>query len=574
MKITVVTSLFAKWDVYVYTAHSISNLRHKLWGITVICLLITFQEQSFAQKTFSITVNKQEQSTYRPKLVLDSLNKLGYLLATYGLTEGDTTKQYKFSLNNRYSWGTLSVEGNRIEGLDEYLKALQGSPANQFILTGFLERQINVKYHNKGHPFATARLSILSIKSHTVEAVVYMDSGPYITFDSLLFNTDMLRTGYLQKFLGLRPGSPWSTASFAEIEDIINVFEFIRLKDPPKLTFAQGKAKIELSLEKTVNDQIDAIVGLIPSDNGTLITGQADIRLSNLLRSALSLDINWRKYDRSSQSLLIGMQQYKSFGTPLGLQIQLSVLKQDSSFVNVDFDLATNYILKPNLIIDMGYRHNSGNAQIVSLDNQNQSDRPLRSSRISSLVLGFRLNQENRYPQLKKLFYMNGQLSVGQKEIINYDALPPEWRNAPKVSLSSSLNLKIGFQQKLARRITLEEVISSNTLFNNALARNDFLRLGGLNNLRGFDQYFFFTSSYQLLNVNARYFLNNNSSFLLIGDLAYLNNQVGFAYSSGVGLDLKTKNGWFRLLYALGTQMNERVNISTAKVHFGYIALF
>jgi hypothetical protein len=68
--------------------------------------------------------------------------------------------------------------------------------------------------------------------------------------------------------------------------------------------------------------------------------------------------------------------------------------------------------------------------------------------------------------------------------------------------------------------------------------------------------------------------LNNKSSFLLIADLAYLNNQVGFAYSSGVGLDLKTKNGWFRLLYALGMQNNESINISAAKVHFGYIALF
>ncbi|MFT4740507.1 MAG: translocation and assembly module TamA [Marivirga sp.] len=574
MKITVITSLFAKWDVYVYTAHSRPNLRHKLWGMAVICLLITFHKQCFAQETFSVSINKQEQSSYKPELVLDSLNKLGYLLATYGLTESDTTEHYKFSLNNRYSWNAVFVEGNRIDRFEEYLKALQGRPANQFTLTEYLEREINQEYHNRGYPFAKATLSISSIKPYTVEAVVYITVGPYITFDSLVFDAEILRIRYLEKFLMLSPGSPWSTASFAQIEDKINVFDFVRLKDSPELAFAQGKAKIELSLEKTVNDQIDAIIGLIPSESGTMITGQADIRLSNLLRSALSLDINWRKFDRSSQSLLVGMQQYRSFGTPLGLQLKLSVLKQDSSFVNVDFDVATNYILKPNLIIDMGYRHNSGNAQIVTLDNQDQSEKPLRSSRISSLVLGFRLNQESRYPQLKKLFYMNGQLSIGQKEILNYDALPSEWRNAPKVSLNSSLSLKIGFQQKLAQRITIEEVVSTNTVFNDALAQNDFLRLGALNNLRGFDQYFFFTSNYQLLNVNARYFLNNKSSFLLIADLAYLNNQVGFAYSSGVGLDLKTKNGWFRLLYALGMQNNESINISAAKVHFGYIALF
>lgn len=528
-----------------------------------------------AQYVIHVERDSSEKVNFNPAFIVDSLQKVGYLLADYKVFENKDKIDYQFSLNHIYKWNKLKSNIKTLDKLQNILANLNGKPANQFSLTASITKLIAKEYHNKGYPFAKVELVITDIEHYQVDAMVSIDKGPYIQYDSLKLNNQVIKKSYLSSYLNLNYKKPWSSKDYIDIEKNLKSLKFIALTQPVELNFSQKKANIQLFLEKQVSNQVDALVGIIPNENQTIITGQADIHLTNLFRSAITSDLKWRKYDQQSQALYTAFRQFKSFGTSLGFNMRFDLLKQDSSFINIDYELLTNYLFRPDILFSFGFQNTIANSQlpIDQVQNLPLAD-AVRSNRISSVKIGLEIYPQNNYPQLKDFFYLNTQISLGRKRIIGLDALPVDWQNVPESSLNTALNFEIGLQQKIGKRFTLEEKLSSNTILNKGISKNDLLRLGGLNSLRGFDQYFFYTSNFQLLNLNGRYFLDNNSSFLIINDWAYVNSQVQYAYSFGLGFDLKTKSGWFRLLYAAGKQKNQSLNISNGKVHFGYIALF
>jgi outer membrane protein assembly factor BamA len=117
------------------------------------------------------------------------------------------------------------------------------------------------------------------------------------------------------------------------------------------------------------------------------------------------------------------------------------------------------------------------------------------------------------------------------------------------------------------------EWIDSEKLFNNEL-----LRIGGINDLRGFDEESIFTSYYWISTFEYRFLLDRNSFFRLFYDQAYYVNKVlntkDYPFGIGAGVQIQTIAGMLQLNYALGAQANSGINFQTGKVHFGIINYF
>jgi translocation and assembly module TamA len=110
------------------------------------------------------------------------------------------------------------------------------------------------------------------------------------------------------------------------------------------------------------------------------------------------------------------------------------------------------------------------------------------------------------------------------------------------------------------------------------LFTNDLIRLGGVNSLRGFNEFELFVSSYALARVEARLIMSSTSRLFLFYDQAFTDNSIskftdqprGF----GAGMLLDTGNGDLQLIYALGVSAQQSLSLAQSKIHIGYVARF
>jgi hemolysin activation/secretion protein len=80
--------------------------------------------------------------------------------------------------------------------------------------------------------------------------------------------------------------------------------------------------------------------------------------------------------------------------------------------------------------------------------------------------------------------------------------------------------------------------------------------------------------------LELRYLLDKNSAVFAFYDQTFYENTSANGYSKdhpfgfGVGTNIGTKAGIFSLVYGLGAEKNNPIDLRSGKIHFGYIAYF
>ena len=105
---------------------------------------------------------------------------------------------------------------------------------------------------------------------------------------------------------------------------------------------------------------------------------------------------------------------------------------------------------------------------------------------------------------------------------------------------------------------------------------NDLYRIGGLNSLRGFNEKFFYASTYGIGTLEYRFFMEENSYLLIFYDQGYVRyvlhdgvSQEDFPLGFGAGLTFSTKAGIFKFIYSLGKSKEQQIGLNYSKIHFG-----
>ena len=105
-------------------------------------------------------------------------------------------------------------------------------------------------------------------------------------------------------------------------------------------------------------------------------------------------------------------------------------------------------------------------------------------------------------------------------------------------------------------------------------------QIGGINNIRGFDENSIYASQYAIYTLEYRYLLGLNSYFSIFNDDAYVKNQSegnntqNIYIGIGAGLAFETKAGIFNISYALGRSNGTTFEFKSAKIQFGYVNYF
>ncbi|WKN41814.1 BamA/TamA family outer membrane protein [Tunicatimonas pelagia] len=444
---------------------------------------------------------------------------------------------------------------------------------------------------NNGYPFASIRLRNVEIKHQEVSATLDYQSGPLIRFGELnIQGTDKINPEFLEAYLGIRTGTVYSEKKIAQLTSRLQKLPFLSLSGPIETQFQNEVADIFLSLAYQASSQVDGILSVLPAEGqsrGLLLTGELNVLLRNLGRSGKVFALNWQRLQIASQQLSLRYSHPNVLRSPLGVEINFNLLKEDTLFLNQRANLALSYLVGGNHRIEVFGDWRSSRLIGENTAITNNLVPSLANTAVRGGGVGYSYSQvdEQLFPRRGHLLAVKGRL--GQKTTSFWMTEPiqvGQLTQQSQASLQWAGELSFTQYYMLGTSLGIYNRLQAAGLADAQLFTNELYRLGGLRNLRGFVDNAFFVSQYALNNLELRWLLEPESavpSYLFaFYDQAWLKQQgqehdtTDIPLGIGAGVSISTRAGLFSLVYALGKSQNQTLHFSASKVHFGYISRF
>jgi len=540
---------------------------------------------NFHPKNKEFSFSKPIDSSSASLLVRDYLSFLhaqGYLFADVDSVYWRTDKADVFiHVGDQFKWLAL-YQGNVADFLLSKIGFRERFYRNKVFNypdIARLEEKLIAYAERSGYPFASVHLDSICLRNSVVLAALNYDPGPIIYFDSIqLVGDSKVKTKFMQRYLGIIPGQLFDQKKIEQIPDLLMKLPYVEEEQPLSIIYRGNKAKLVLFLKSKKVNNIDGVVGLLPSQGQSkkvLFTGEANLLLQNLFGSGKRVLLEWKKYNMASQLLNFSYYHPAMLGTSLDVTANFNLLKQDSSYLNLDKGVKIAQRV-------------SGKGVIGLLANYKTSrDLGGNSTLIITDFNYFQYGLEYTFENLDNFFFprRGWNLSffggLGNKTVKNAIAIEDSpGKDAHSVQYSSQLKLER--YSPVSKATTLLSRLSAGTVLNNhkLLYASDLYRIGGLATLRGFNEKNFYTRDYLVTTVEYRIFLDKATYFMIFTDQAYLYHLEAerkvqdFPTGIGAGVSFSAGSGIFSFVYSLGRSANQNFAFNLSKIHFGFIAHF
>ncbi len=440
-------------------------------------------------------------------------------------------------------------------------------------------------FENNGYPFASIQLDSMSFKNDTLFATVLCKTNQLVIIDSILTNGNIsIQPKVLYSLLKIKPNSIYSEKKLQNIKNLNSIIPFINETKPTEVKFFNEKANVYVYLDKKKSNTFDGIIGFIPdynNENKLFITGDIALVLVNSFQTAEQISFNWKQFDKASQNLQLQLTFPTIIILPLGTNYNFSMLKKDSSYINVNQKISLQYYLNPKQKTSIYLNHYSSSL-INSKQFENTNKLPnISDIKTKSIGIQFEQNNLNNIYTPTKGFNSKLDISIGQRNILKNPKIPNElYENTKLTTAQYKIETNVSVFIPLFTKSTLMVKNLSGTIYSLNLFENELYRIGGINTLRGFDEHFFLPSTFSIQTLEFRQILETQSWISFFTDFGYIeqfansHKNINRVFSLGIGITLNTNIGFFSLQYAYGRTHLSPFDYKNGKIHFGYIALF
>lgn len=433
-----------------------------------------------------------------------------------------------------------------------------------------------------GYPFAEIYFDSIILNQNRISANLVLDLHEKVILDSLkIIGTKVINANYLSSYLGLKPGSIYNEQRIKAISTRIEELGFLKLKFPTQVFYVNNKASIVISPEAQNANKFDGLIGLQPTGNSqkTTIIGQAQLNLINAFHRGEKMNFDFKSQANNTRDLKLYLNYPYVFSTDFGIDVNLILRRQDTSFSNFGRGFGVQYLLQGNNHIRLLYKVDESN--LLSTKKYEKATQLPDNIDVKRYSYGMNLLLEHYDYRFnpKKGYGISATMLFGTRTIIKIAGLQDSlYKNVQLKSNQHQIELDVKkffnpYKRNIIYLSAKTKWIESDRLFNNEL-----LRLGGINDLRGFDEESIFASFYWTATMEYRYSIDRNSFFRAFIDQGYFYNKItaiqDYPYGVGVGVQVQTVAGMLQLNYALGAQNNSGLNFQTGKIHFGIINYF
>lgn len=511
---------------------------------------------------------------------------------SYLLASADTsylrndTLHVKLYIGQPFAWAQLR-NGNLSEGIlvesgfrEKFYHEAPFKPADYVKL----QQRILDYAERNGYPFASVWLDSIHIEGNKMEAALMVEKAFVVTYDTLeVVGDTKTQPKFLMRYLQLLPGQPYNQDQINASQRMLSALPYIKVTRPPQVRFARDKAKVYYFVDDRQANQVDGVVGFLPDparQDKLLITGEANLNIRNIKGSGKQLGLQWRRVNKGSVILNGEYLHPNLFGTPFEVGAKFNLLKQDSSFITVQPRLQlAYYTMKYGKFSVFTEWRNSRILSDASTQSLQQFD--LADAQTTTYGLNYLWNNldDFYFPRRGRLVEM--QLSAGAKKLLRNPDLEKSFYDTVDIKTTQlGLALRLENFFRLGRNSALLTRLQGEALLNDQIFLNDMYRVGGLSSLRGFDDFFFYASSYTVGTLEYRLFTAADSYVLLFYDQGYYRSnleqsrETDYPFGVGGGISFSTGAGIFQLVYSLGKSEQQPLSFKYSKIHFGITSKF
>ncbi len=523
------------------------------------------------------------------KKICNYYQEKGFLLAGFDTLE-QTSQNLVVNLEpgTQFRWARIKI-GNLNPTLASkfgFKESYYASKPVQFKKIIQLKDKVLSYYENNGYPFVSFRLDSVESSEQGLKAVINVQKNQFIKLDSVIVSgTAKVNEKFLYRYISIFPGKPYNESSLNKCSNALQQLPFIRQSKPQLVRLTDKTNKLIIFLDKKEASQFDGIIGVQPNTNTgkPIITGDVKIKLVNgILRNGETFDLEWRRLQELTQDFKGKVIYPYMFGSTFGTDYMLKIYKKDTSFIDISNDLGIHYYFSGLNYIKLQIKQRNSN--LISTYGLNSVTTLPSFADVTTQQNGFGIFYEKLDYRLnpKKGISIQMNASAGSKRIrknpkINDIAYDNILLNSTQYNYDAIINT----YTHLGGNNVLKIGVQSASIFGNApVFRNEFLRIGGLRTLRGFDEESIFTTFYIIPTIEYRFLFSRNSSIIVFTEGAFYEANGYNSYlndtpiSVGTGINFETKAGILSINYALGNQFNNGFDARNGKIHFGLTALF
>lgn len=461
-------------------------------------------------------------------------------------------------------------------------------------------QQAILKYaENNGYPMARTSLDSATIEE--TEKRIYFSanltyqSGSLIQFDSLIIDGDAkIKKDFLMNYLHIQEGKLYQENTVKNAIRLLKTMPYLKLERKPNIEFRYDRAYLRLPLKRVKSSQFDGVIGFLPKSqaagssqnstgSGLLLTGQVKLNLVNPFGAGKTIAFEWQRIRPESQTLYANYQHPNFLKTNLEIGGNFNFIKEDSTFSIVE--RRANVAYPSARFGKIGFFTSLlSTTRTGIIRNADTANVPTADSRFWHYGISHSYNTLDDVYFPRKGFQITTEISTGNKTFTDSlsrsrisDTQTNDNFSSPQLKFNTDISLFLKVNKLSSIRLrTQVQFIESKNLF-----LNELLRVGGLQNLRGFDPNSFFVSRYGLLGAEWRFYFEERSYLMAFAEQAAVRaytrrNEVylDFPTSAGAGISFATKTGIFYFIYAMGNSKTQPISVINSKIHFGLISQF
>ena len=511
------------------------------------------------------------------------------------IRQGDTSIAYMF-LGPKYSWEMLALAKAEDVCSKRFNKQIENLGKSKFSFGLFMDfkNELLNCYDNSGRPFAKLSLSS-EFDKVDIRSSCNIDAGPLIHIDSIINHGDLEIKDYILYYiLNIKEGSVYKADKLYALRERLKKQRYIKVDSAHIVKFYKDKASLNLYLNNKKINYVNGVLGVFPDtdfENKLKLNGEMSVSLNNVIQFGEQLNMQWRAMDNKGQQFNLGVDFPVLLNNGLGAGANIEMFKKDTQFFNMSNRYAVS-LMRPKTMYEVNLTHAFSNILQTDTSDVISEGRLPEDLDFVNYLYGLSVKKD----KIKEGLYFNdpvgwsvslnaGLMEIVEKDVflnIKTDDIGEKMKEEYDSLNSNTSNLRLGLAAYgrilFSDRFALKFGLNTNSMFSNVYLDNEVFRIGGIGDIRGFNEGEIEVHRFGVLNTEIHFALELSSSIFGFFDNAYYSNFVSgqsrHLMGFGLGLSLKLSAGQLRLIYAYGKQEGQPVLWSNAKLHFGYINYF
>ena len=367
---------------------------------------------------------------------------------------------------------------------------------------------------------------------------------------------------FISKYFLINKNTIFSKQKLNQVSALSNKLDFIKEKKAPEVLFKKDSTHLYLFLDKIGTSSFDGLVNFSSKENGKglLLNGNLDLKLNNTFNTGEKFEIIWNKVSDEKTDFKINSYVPYLFNSKFSTTLEFYLYRQDSTFINTNFELKTDYLINQKSHASILYSSEKSNYLL------NKSNNDLASYSNYFIGLGYELKKSSTSNLYKYKNGLNLNLTIGKRKT------DTESINQLKFHFSAFANIQINNRGYLNIKNESGLLTSKNYLL------NELFRIGGANSIRGYNEQSLFTDGYSYSNIEFRYSLDTSSYLYSITDLGgYIENttnKIKKLLGIGAGYQFRINNNLVNLGYVISTNSSTNAKLNSSRLVVRWTSFF